>query len=140
MKTIGRREYIDLPDLNLYKIDAKIDTGAYSGALHCHHIEVVEQDSEKFLRFQLLDPTHPEYEDVYCYSREFRMKKVRSSSGESQDRYTIKTRISIFGKTYRVELSLTNRKDMRYPVLIGRKFLRKKFVVDVSKKYLSPYK
>ncbi len=137
MKIIGRRDVIDLPDLQLTGIEAKVDTGAYGNALHCHHIELMMKDNVETLRFKLLDPSHPEYEDRYFYFSEFNEKKVKSSSGQVENRYTIKTRLTIFDNNFTTQFSLTDRQEMKYPVLLGRKFLRKKFIVDVSLKNVS---
>jgi hypothetical protein len=130
-KIIGRIDKIDLPQLKLFDLDAKIDTGAYGCALHTHHIEVVEKDGQETLRFKVLDPSHPEYEDQFFYFSEFTDKKVKNSFGIAEHRYAIRTILLIFGKRYPVEFSLTDRKDMRYPVLLGRKFLSRGFLVDV---------
>jgi len=137
MRIIGRKEIIDLPDLDLSGIQAKIDTGAYGCALHCHKMKTITKDGVEFLQFQLLDPSHPEYEDKYYFSQNFREKKVKNSSGKVEHRFVIHSSIRIFNKSYKVEFSLTNRKNMKYPILLGRKFLRRKFLVDVSLKNLS---
>ncbi len=134
---IGRKDFVDLPGLKLSDVEAKIDTGAYGNALHCHKMEEIEVDGVKKLRFRVLDPSHPEYRSRYFYSDEYRLKKVKSSSGKAELRYVIKTTIRLFGKKYLTEFSLTNRKSMRHPILIGRKFLSRKFLVDVKSKNLS---
>ncbi|MEN7547322.1 RimK/LysX family protein [Rapidithrix thailandica] len=136
-KIIGRKDRIDLPEFNLNNLDAKIDTGAYGCAIHCHHIELVLRDGKEILRFKLLDPSHPEYEGDYYYSHSFGIKKVKNTSGVSEERFTIKTQMIVFGKSYRTVFSLADRENMKYPVLIGRKFLTKKFLVDVALKDLS---
>lgn len=137
MVTIGRKDRIDMPEWGLYEIEAKVDTGAYGCALHCHHVEVVEQEGSRVLRFKLLDPHHPEYEDRFIYAPEFSHKKVKNSGGQVEYRYSVRALIKIFNKRYRTEFSLTDRQQMRYPVLIGRKFLNKRFLVDVSQYDLS---
>lgn len=137
MITIGRRDFINLPQFELTNIVAKVDTGAYGCSLHCHKIEVENVNGEKILKFKLLDPQHPEYEDKYYYTTNFTDKQVKNSGGQVEHRYAIKTKVHIFHKTYIVEFSLANRKKMKYPILIGRKFLSKKFIVDVSRKNLS---
>lgn len=137
MLTIGRIDRIDLPDWDMCAIEVKVDTGAYGCALHCHHVEIVERDGVEVLRFKLLDPHHPEYDNRFIYAQQFSRKKVRSSSGQVEHRYSVKTTIRLFNKKYRTEFSLTDRQKMRYPVLIGRKFLNKRFLVDVSKQDLS---
>lgn len=68
------------------------------------------------------------------------VKKVKSSNGKTEERIFVKTAVELFGKSYETELSLTDRKEMKFPMLIGRKFLAKRFLVDVSLKYQSPLK
>jgi hypothetical protein len=136
-KIIGRRDKVDLPGLHLADVDVKIDTGAYGNALHCHKMEEIEEDGVKKLRFKVLDPTHLEYKEMFFYSEEYRLKKVKNSGGKSELRYAIKTSILMFGKTYLTEFSLTDRKKMRHPILIGRKFLSSKYLVDVKLKNVS---
>lgn len=137
IKLIGRKDRIDLPELGIFDIEAKIDTGAYGCALHCHHIEIIKQDGIDVLSFQVLDPSHPEFRDKIFYVKNYNQKKVKSSSGVKENRYTIKTNCILFGKTYRVVFSLTDRKRMKNPILIGRQFLAKRYLVDVTKKDLS---
>ena len=134
---IGRTDKIDLPDLGLFDIECKIDTGAYGNALHCHHIKVIELDGLETLSFRVLDPTHQEYAGKTYYSRNFSKKSVKSSSGVSESRYIIKTNMILFGKKRIVSFSLTDRASMKFPILIGRKFLTRRFLVDVDQKDLS---
>jgi hypothetical protein len=140
MLKIGRRDYVQLPQLGLFNIQAKIDTGAYGCSLHCNDIEIVKIDGENVLRFRLLDPQHPEYQDKFNYVSEFNDKIVKNSGGAIEHRFTISSDLLVFGQVYQVEFSLTDRANMRYPILLGRKFLRRRFVVDVSLKNLSKKK
>lgn len=134
--TIGRLEKIDLPELSVFGLDAKVDTGAYTSSLHCHHVHTEYRDDELWVTFYVLDPEHPEYEERYFETPVYSVKKVKSSNGLTEERVIIKQK-AVFGGTRRsIELSLTNRADMKYPVLLGRKFLSGRFVVDVSKKHL----
>lgn len=126
--TIGRREVVSFPELGLYGITAKIDTGAYTTALHCHDIR--EQDG--VLYFKLLDPTHPDYNEQEQMFSDYTQKEIKNSFGEVEKRYIIKTVIKIGRKRIKSVISLTDRANMRYPVLIGRKLLKNKFTVDVS--------
>jgi hypothetical protein len=95
------------------------------------------RDGKEVLRFKLLDPKHPEYNDKFNYASDFSDKTVKSSIGIAEHRYTIKTEACIFNQTFTVEFSLTDRANMKYPILLGRKFLRNRFVVDVSLKNIS---
>ncbi|CAN5509786.1 ATP-dependent zinc protease [soil metagenome] len=125
---IGRQELIDFPELGLFGILAKIDTGAYTTALHCHDIR--EENGK--LYFKLLDPSHPDYTAKELSFSDFFQKEIKNSFGESEKRYIIKTVIRVGSKRIKSVISLTDRGSMRYPVLIGRKLLRNKFIVDVS--------
>ncbi len=140
IKIIGRLESIDFPDWELYDIDAKIDTGAYTSSLHCHHIESYEADGRRMVRFNLLDPSHETYNDKLFKLPVHRQKVVKSSNGLTEERIIIKTNVKIFDSVFEAQLSLTDRSEMRYPVLIGRKLIKNRFLVDVSQKYLSKKK
>jgi len=137
MKTIiGNKELITILDLELFNLDAKIDTGADSNALHCDNIEI----KDGFVHFVLLDEIHPSYHGKKMSMPLYKIKKVKSSNGQVQERPSIKVTVDFFGKKYKTVISLTNRADMKYPMLIGRKFLSGKFLVDVSQEYLSQKK
>ncbi|MFV0365034.1 MAG: ATP-dependent zinc protease [Mangrovibacterium sp.] len=135
--TIGRREIVDFPKLQLEDIEVKIDTGAYTSSIHCHEVNEVEQNGEMQLCCQFLDPTHLEYNEKELYFSNYSIKKVRSSNGIVESRYKVKTSILLFGKEYPIHLTLTERSKMKYSVLIGRRFLQGKFVVDTELLHVS---
>jgi hypothetical protein len=129
LKTIiGRTEKIDFPELGLYNIPAKVDTGAYSSSLHCHDI----YEENEVLHFKLVDPTHHEYNFMDHMFKEYTQKKIKNSFGEMELRYIIKTVVRIGKKKIRARIALSNRGSMRYPVLIGRTLLKNNFIVDVG--------
>jgi hypothetical protein len=132
-KVIGRIDKADFPSLDLYEIDIKIDTGAYTSSIHCHKVIVVEDE----LICLFYDKDHPHYNGKEIKFKEFSTAKVRSSNGLVQTRYKVKTSIALFNKKYSISLTLSTRDDMRYPILIGRKFLSSKFIVDVNQKDVS---
>lgn len=133
-KIIGSVEIISILDLELFDLDAKIDTGADSNALHCDDIFI---DQNNFVHFKLVDEVHASYHDKEMVIPLYKLKRVRSSNGKLQLRPSIKVDVLFFGKKYKAVISLTNRSDMKYPMLIGRKFLSGRFLVDVSKEYLA---
>lgn len=90
---------------------------------------------DETVHFKLLDDSHPDYCKQHIKMPVYKIKKVRSSNGTTEERIFVKTVIEISGKRYKAELSLTDRKDMKYPMLIGRKFLQGHFLVDVSLQY-----
>ena len=134
MKIIGCKERVTILDLDLVDLDAKIDTGADSNALHCDDIVI---DNNNFVHFTLLDEIHASYHNKRVKMPLHKLKKVKSSNGIIQLRPSIKVNLHFFGKKYVSVISLTNRADMKFPMLIGRKFLANRFLVDVSKEYLS---
>lgn len=133
---IGRIEKIDLPNLSLFNLDAKIDTGAYTSSLHCHKITTKQVDDKLWVYFYVLDPDHPEYEERSFNCPVHKIKSVKSSNGVIEERVIIKQVVKFFGRKGEIQLSLTNRAEMKNPVLIGRRFMADKYIVDVSKKYI----
>jgi hypothetical protein len=125
---IGRREWVNFADFNLSGIEAKIDTGAYTSSIHCHQIQA---DGNR-VKCVFLDPEHEKYTGEELTFNIFKSVKVRSSNGQEEERYMIKTFIEVLGKNYPIRLTLTDRSNMNYPILIGRRFLRGKFLVDVT--------
>lgn len=133
MDTLGRSDRIDLPGLGLYNIHAKIDTGAYTSSLHCSRAEVIDG----VLEFVLLDDEHPEFTGMKFVFKEFTNRKVKNSFGVAEDRFIIQTSIKIFDQELLTEFSLSDRDALRFPILLGRKILRHRFLIDVTKKNLS---
>jgi len=132
---IGRTAFVDLPRLGFTGIPAKTDTGAYYCSLHCHFINVKIEDGKRVLCFNLLDPSHPEYQDrTIYYKRKFIEKQIKNSFGDSESRYLIRTAVRIHGRRIKTWISLTDRGNMKYPMLLGSRLLRNKFIVDVSLK------
>jgi hypothetical protein len=135
--TIGKVDKADFPYLELKNIDIKIDTGAYTSSIHCSSIEVVKQKNKKMIKFCLLDPSHKKYNGKEIIVSDFIIKKIKSSNGEVQERFIIKTHIFLFNKLLPIELSLSERGEMKFPVLLGRKVLTGNFVVDTAFRNLS---
>jgi hypothetical protein len=133
MEILGRSDRVDLPGLGLYNIHAKIDTGAYTSSLHCSSAEVVDGK----LQFVLLDEEHPEFTGMKFVFKKFEQREIKNSFGEAELRYVIKTKVKIYDHTIKAEFSLSNRGSLKFPVLLGRRILRNRFYIDVTKKDLS---
>src|SRR5436190_23246757 len=133
MQTLGRSDRVDLPGLHLQDIQAKIDTGAYTCSLHCLRAEVVDGE----LEFVLLDEEHPEFTGIKYRFKTFDQREIKNSFGEAELRFVIKTKVKIFDRVIRAEFSLSDRGNLKFPVLLGRKILRHRFLIDVTKKDLS---
>jgi hypothetical protein len=133
MNILGRYDKVDLPELGLKNIHAKVDTGAYTSSLHCHRAKV----TDGILEFVLLHEEHPGFKGLKFSFTEFEEKDIKNSFGEVERRFVIVTTIKIFGEDIRTEFSLSNRGSLKFPILIGRKILRHRFHIDVTKKNLS---
>lgn len=130
MYVLGRHDRVDLPELGMFNIHAKIDTGAYSCCLHCQYAKVVDDH----LEFVLLDEEHPEFTGMKFVFNEFEERDIKNSFGEKERRFVIKTSIKLFEEEFITTFSLSDRGSLKFPVLIGRKLLRHHFLIDVSKK------
>ena len=127
-KIIGRVDRVDFPKLGLFSINVKIDTGAYTSAIHCS--EIIEENNT--LRCIFNSDVHQNFGKTEIIFTEFSRTNVKSSNGYKENRYKIKSDTIFFGKTYKINLTLSTRDDMKFPVLIGRQFLKRKFMVDVD--------
>ncbi len=131
---IGKSDRVDLPILKFENLKAKIDTGAKTSSLHCSYIE---QINESTVVFEVLDKTHKKYRKKRYSLPIIRIATVRSSNGIVEKRYVISTNVFIFNKVFDTEFTLSNRIKMNYPILLGREFLQKSFLVDVRESNIS---
>ncbi len=128
-KVIGVFERVSFPKFGTGKMMAKIDTGAYTGAFHCTKIEEVKTPDGKLLHFSPFDKPKKRFT-----TDKFIVSHVKSSNGKTENRYFITTEIELDGQTYPIVLSLADRSEMKWSVLIGRRFLRRNhFMVDATK-------
>ena len=131
---LGKIDKFDLPDLNLKSVRAKIDTGAKTSSLHC---VTIKPTKDGYVKFITLDENNKKFTGDYITKKISRIANVKSSNGTIQTRYFIQTPIVIYNKTYNMELSLSFRGSMKFPLLIGRELIKQDFLVDVTKKDLS---
>lgn len=130
---IGRFDRVAFPELGLSRVKVKIDTGAYNSSIH---VSEIKEDAEG-LHFVPLEQGMKGFVGDSILFKNFEKRMVRSSNGESEDRYLVRTIIVLFGKEIPVQLTLTDRSQMRFPILLGRSLLRNRFIVDVDRSYLS---
>lgn len=136
---IGRWDYADFLDFNIENIPVKTDTGAYTSSLRCSSIEEISSsDGSPLLRYTVLNEDHPiPMEQRTFETKEYATRIVKNSGGIPKKRFSIKTTVRLFGKDKTVEFTLAERKGLRFPVLLGRKFLGNEYLVDPSKTRLS---
>lgn len=136
-KIIGHIDKIDLPDLGIEDVECKIDTGADTSSIHCTRVRVVEKDGTEVLTFKVLDKHHPLFKDQVFTVSDFKERNIKSSNGISESRFVIRTKIVAFGKKFNAQFTLRDREKMKFPVLLGKRFLKQRFLVDVTEENLS---
>lgn len=134
-RIIGRTEVIDLPELGIYNIEAKTDTGAETSVLHCEDMVVSQQNGLLYITAHIPQDEHAQCRKITLPVH--REKTVKSSFGQSETRYICLTKIRMFNEVFDIKLSFRDRSAMAYPMLLGRNFINGKFLVDVSKKNLA---
>src|SRR5262249_26730250 len=134
---VGWREWVRLPQMGDFHIKAKIDTGARSSALHVFDVETFMRRGAAWVRFQI----HPLQRSVESTVRAaapiFEHRAVRSSSGHVELRPVILTELELFGEQWPIELTLANRDQMGFRMLLGREALRRRLTVDPGRSYLA---
>ena len=132
---IGWREWVELPDLGIRRIKAKVDTGARSSSVHASEIEEIERDGLHFVRFKI-HPFHRQPDQkVEAEAKVLDFREVKSSSGNSTNRPVILTNVALLGLNWPVELTLADRSEMGFRMLLGREAIRGKFLVDGGRSY-----
>lgn len=132
LPVVGWRELVELPELALAGIPAKIDTGARTSSLNGEVIEDFERDGKRFVRFAV----DWDSQRHVCEAIHVDIRGITSSNGETQRRYVIKTPLIIGQTRFRAEISLADRSEMKFPMLIGRSSLRRRFLVDSGHSWL----
>ena len=132
---IGWREWLTLPDLDLGPIKAKVDTGAKTCALHAFYVEPFSRQGEAWVRFGV-HPVQRQVEPVvHCCAPIADRRMVIDSGGHRELRYVIETTLDLAGRRFTAQITLTDRENMRFRMLLGRNALRQCFVVDPSRSF-----
>lgn len=133
---MGWREWLALPDLGLPAIKAKIDTGARTSALHAFEVERFKRRSKEYVRFSMHPLQQNENLVVRCEARLMDERAVTDSGGHQEQRYVIETDVVVANRRWPIELTLTNRDNMRFRMLLGRVAMHNRIWVDASRSYL----
>lgn len=131
---IGWREWTHLPRLTPVPVKAKIDTGALTSSLHAFRLK--EIDGGERVRFEVHPHQRSRRDAVTVECEVVDHRRVRSSNGQTSVRPVIETELELGGTLRVVELTLTNRDEMGFRLLIGRRALRRRYVVDPGRSYL----
>lgn len=133
---IGWREWLSLPDLGIKFVKAKIDTGARSSSLHAFDIQLNERNGSPWVSFKVNPVQRKQARVIEASAPVFDTREIRSSSGESQLRPVIRTPIILLGKRFEIELTLADRSQMGFRMLLGREAFRRRFLIDPGQSYL----
>jgi hypothetical protein len=135
--TLGWREWVALPDLSIKKIKAKIDTGARTSALHAFRLDTFKENGQLKVSFSV----HPKQRQTIitkdCMADVIDYRWVSDSGGHREQRYVIHTTLVIGKIPQVIELTLTNRDDMKFRLLLGRTALSSNYLIDPEKSYLT---
>jgi hypothetical protein len=135
-KLIGWREWAALPDLGVDRIKVKIDTGARTSAMHAFRLHCIEVEGEPVADFEIHPRQRSASDAVRVQYPIAGWRKIRSSNGAIQERPVIRTKLKLAGVCWPVDVTLTNRDEMGFRMLIGRAAIRRRFYVDPGHSYL----
>lgn len=134
---VGWREWVDLPQLDIAGVKAKIDTGAATSAIHAIHIRRFTENGHPRVSFEV----HPRQRNtkltVACQADIHDERFVTSSTGHREKRIVIRTPVRIANHQWPIELTLTNRDSMGFRMLLGRRAMHGHVLVDPSASYLA---
>jgi len=132
---IGWREYIDLPELGIIGLPAKIDTGARTSAMHAENQEMFERDGEQWVSFWFARPGHskPERFEARVVDR----RKIRNTGGDQELRIVIRTVLILGSHKWGIDVSLADRNKMEFDIILGRTAIKgKRVVVSPGRSFL----
>ena len=133
---IGAVEWVALPDLGVPLLRARIDTGAHTSALHAEELEVFERDGAEWVRFRVPNRMRNPKRWSDCEAPVHDWRQVRCTSGESERRPVLESRIALGSDLWPLEINLTQRDRMRYPFLLGRSAMEDRVLVNPTHAYL----
>ena len=131
---IGWCELVSLPDLGITDVHAKIDSGAATSSLHAVRIEPFDRDGGQWVAFTI--PKSPASPALRCEAKLVAKRLIKSSNGRSQQRYVIETTMQLGPLTWVGHMTLANRQSMAFPILVGRRALRRGFLVNSARRWI----
>lgn len=134
--TVGWREWVSLPELGIARIKAKIDTGARTSSLHAFEVRDFEENGVHRVEFKIHPKQRNKKKVDVCQADIVDERTVSDSGGHKEQRWVIRSPLSIGPYTWDIELNLTSRDDMRFRMLLGRTALNGRAIVDPSGSYL----
>jgi len=136
LTTVGWREWCSLPELSLKKIKVKIDTGAKTSCLHAFNVEPFIKNDQRWVRFGIHPKQRSIKTEIFCEAKVIDQRNVTDSGGHTEKRYVISTQIILGAEQWPIEITLTNRDNMRFRMLLGRTAMKNKIIVNPGASYL----
>jgi len=133
---IGSLETCDLPDLEISNLNIRVDTGAKTSSLHVDNIEEIKKKGVTYVSFDIHPDVHNVDKVVSRKAPVSDIRRIKSSNGEVERRYVITTLFALGGRQWPIEITLSNRKDMTYLMLLGREGMGDRVLVAPAKNYL----
>ena len=133
---IGAVEWVNIEPGDL-RLEARIDTGAETSSLHAENIRLIEKDGKRYVRFEIFDNDRENKIPL-----ELRLKRsvlIKQPKGQSERRYVVRVRATLGNTRALIDVTLADRSNLRYPMLVGRNLLTDTAIVDVGRHHtLSP--
>lgn len=133
---IGSLENCDLPEFGIYNMQVRVDTGAKTSSLHVDALSRFKKKGKTWVRFDLHPDIHNVDTIVKCEAPLYDIRTIKSSNGESEERYVIKTQFRLGGHTWPIQITLTDRSGMSYLMLFGREGMGDRILVDPSQTFM----
>ncbi|MCR9204921.1 MAG: RimK/LysX family protein [Halobacteriovoraceae bacterium] len=137
---IGWREIVELPELGISEIKAKVDSGARTASLHAFNMKSYTRSGNDYVKFSIHPLQRSSKKEIICHAKVLEYRKVKSSNGATELRPVILTPIRLMDKEWEIEITLTNRDEMGFRMLLGRQTIRKRFLIDTNKSFLGKKK
>lgn len=133
---VGSLEICDLPELGIFNLEVRVDTGAKTSSLHVDNLSKFQKDGRPWLKFDIHPDAYQTEKVITCKTILHDFRRVKSSNGESEQRYVIQTKLSLGGGEWPILITLTDRSDMSYLMLLGREGMGNRLLVDPSQTFL----
>ena len=134
---IGWKEWIELPELPIPAVKAKIDTGARTSALHIFSLEEFQSGGRKMVRFGIHPLQRRKDIECFCKAPVLEQRRVKDSGGHYEKRYVIQTTAKLGPVSWSIDITLTNRDPMLFRMLLGRKAVEDRFLINPGCSYLT---
>lgn len=133
---VGSLETCDLPELGIFDLEIRVDTGAKTSSLHVDNLSKFQKGGRPWLKFDIHPDAYQTKKVITCEAILHDLRRVKSSNGESEQRYVIQTTLKLGADQWPIQITLTDRSDMSYLMLLGREGMADRLLVDPSKTFL----